>query len=114
MKEEVTEAASGAVGPFLAAVTQWKAEPDGLGCDREMETAKPERGTGNMGSVGPLSQKAKPALGFHTSRNHLSLAVPGDQMSPSCCTSFTRGTTWPARAGHTMPTGTSMPSPALA
>lgn len=64
MREEVTEPASWAVGTFPgSAVTQQGIRArqclavDGLGCGRKMKTAKQERSTGNMGSVGPLGRR---------------------------------------------------------
>lgn len=50
-----------------------------------------------MGSVGPLGQKAKPALGFHTSRNCLSLTVSGNQGAPAAAHLPPGGTAWPAQ-----------------
>lgn len=78
----------------------------------KMKTAKQKRSTGNMGSVGHLGQKAKPALGFQTSRSCLSLTVTGNQRSPSCCTSFTRRNCM-ASTGQDTPCPLEPPCPVL-
>lgn len=98
--------------PWLSSESEagWAWLPDGPGYSRKMKTAKQEkeRSIGNVGSGGPLSRKAKPAQGFHTSRNSLSSTASVNQLSPNYWRLLHQAELYSQHGARcTVPTGTS-------